>query len=865
MKRFLLVLTVLLCVSLGYGQFEGLNLYFGNLHSHTSYSDGQKTPKDAYNFAKEVPQMDFLAVTDHAHYFKQLLQGGKDKFEATKEDARESSAATFLSIAGFEWTATGWGHINVYEAPDWTDRNESPDLDSFYSWVESREVLAQFNHPISMFGIFDDFKYYPEADKYINLIEVGNGNWSVGDTISPEMFDAVRLAFAKGWHLGTTIGQDNHKANWGAANDSRTAVYSPSLELEYILNSLMERRTYGTEDYNVVVEFSGNGKTLGSIIYDAKSLDLHLTVKETEDDPIEKVIIYSKYGIYKSFDATSNVFEYSEEIPINSSYEYFFAYILEADGQEVVTTPIWVQSSSNKYIYNPSIKPESVKPGETVVAKFVVSNLNNTVEKFQVYIKNAEDRLLASEEMEMPPFSAEEVVLKFEIESEKDNKLLFYVNHELAYISNITVRSASSLNILLDKTHDNFSMNSRKILKATIDTSGHKLTEAERILKPSDFNDKDIFILPLPGTEGFFEKLKILQKPHQTMIKDFVTKGGTLIVLGNGESLSQAIVDSYNALLKILDQPIAFGEPLSKGIQQISGITFDGYRELIGAGVLYEGTYGNGRIVVFGGDPFTDKAIIENEELLKKLFSIDKIIVPVDEPKIPVVLIDVAHGNDYSRDKLNDFSSAIDSWGLRSEFLYDPLSEELLSEVEILVLTDGVNYAEEEYQAVKKFAQNGGKLLITGKSDFRNGSHPGVMNRFLELIGSHIRINDDQLIDYTDNYGAPYKVEIRTFPKSELAFASEKKVDVYSGCSLYIIDGAHVEIFAMGDEDTKSTDADGNNDAVPAKTIIFAAGEKIGNSKVAVLGKAIFSDYDFTYPGNENKLFTKSIIEWLMK
>ncbi|OAA30712.1 hypothetical protein AT15_09815 [Kosmotoga arenicorallina S304] len=865
MKRFLLVLTVLLCVSLSYGQFEGLNLYFGNLHSHTSYSDGQKTPEYAYNFAKEVPQIDFLAVTDHAHYFKQLLPDGRDKFEAIKKAARESTSGTFLSIAGFEWTATGWGHMNIYESPDWTDRNESPDLNTLYSWIESRKVLAQFNHPISMFGIFDDFKYYPKADKYVNLIEVGNGNWSVGDTISPEMFNAVRLAFAKGWHLGTTIGQDNHKANWGAANDSRTAVYSPSLKLEDILNSLMERRTYGAEDNNVVVRFSGNGKTLGSIIYDAKSLDLHLTVEETEDDPIKEVIIYSKYGIYKSFDATSNIFEYSEKIPINSSYEYFFAYILEADGQEVVTTPIWVQSSSNKYVYNPSIKPGNVKPGETVVAKFAVSNLNNTAEKFWVYIKNAEGRLLASEEMEMPPISAEEVVLKFEIESVKDNKLLFYVNHELAYISNITVRSASSLNILLDKTHDNFSMNSRKVLKATIDISGHKLTEAERILKPSDFNDKDIFILPLPGTEGFFEKLKILQEAHQGMIKDFVAKGGTLIILGNGEPVSRAIVDSYNALLKALDQPIAFGEPLSKEIQKVSGITFDGYRELIGAGTLYEGTYGNGRIIVFSGDPFTDKAIIENSELLRELFSVDEVVAPTEEPKIPVVLIDVAHGNDYSRDKLNDFSSAIDSWGLRSEFLYDPLSEELLSEVEILVLTDGSNYTEEEYQAVKKFFQSGGKLLLTGKSDFRNGSHPGVMNRFLELIGSHIRINDDQLVDYTDNYGAPYKVEIRTFPKSELSFVSEKKVDVYSGCSLYTVDGSEVEIFAKGDEDTESTDADGNNDAVPSKTIIFAAGEKIGNSKVAVLGKAIFSDYDFTYPGNENKLFTKSIIEWLMK
>ena len=628
MKRFLLIIIALLVISLAYGQFEGFNLYFGNLHSHTSYSDGQETPEYAYDFAKAVPQMDFLAVTDHAHYFEQVLSDGRDKFEAMKKAARENSSGTFLSIAGFEWTATGWGHINVYEAPDWTDRNKSPNLDTFYSWIESKEVLAQFNHPVTMFGIFDDFKYYPKADKYINLVEVGNGNWSLGDTISPEMFNAVRLALANGWHLGITVGQDNHKANWGAANDSRTAVYSPSLKLEDILNSLMKRRTYGTEDNDIIVEFSGNGKPLGSIVYDANSLNLHLKVKETEDDPIAKVVIYSKYGIYKSFDATSNIFEYSEEIPVESSYEFFFAYILEADGQEIVTTPIWVQSSSNKYLYNPSIYPANVKPGETVLAKFVVSNLNDSRECFTVYLKNTEGKLLASKELSVGPLSVEEVMLNFTVQSEKDNVVLFYLDEELAFRSGLTIRAGSSLNILLDKTHDNFSMNSREILKATINNAGHKIVEAERMLRPADFNNKDIFILPLPGTEGFFEKLKILQKPHQAIIKNFVANGGTLIVLGNGAPISQKIKDSYNDLLKVLEQPVTFGEPVSSDVEEISGITFDGYRELVGAGSVYEGTYEKGRILIFAGDPFTDKVIEENKKLLDELLGIEKIVVP---------------------------------------------------------------------------------------------------------------------------------------------------------------------------------------------------------------------------------------------
>ena len=41
--------------------------YFGNLHSHTSYSDGSGTPDDAYRHAREVARLDFLAITEHNH------------------------------------------------------------------------------------------------------------------------------------------------------------------------------------------------------------------------------------------------------------------------------------------------------------------------------------------------------------------------------------------------------------------------------------------------------------------------------------------------------------------------------------------------------------------------------------------------------------------------------------------------------------------------------------------------------------------------------------------------------------------------------------------------------------------------------
>ena len=51
--------------------WQGYSFFFGNLHSHTSYSDGVLTPTDAFIVARDAADMDFLAVTDHGYYMQE--------------------------------------------------------------------------------------------------------------------------------------------------------------------------------------------------------------------------------------------------------------------------------------------------------------------------------------------------------------------------------------------------------------------------------------------------------------------------------------------------------------------------------------------------------------------------------------------------------------------------------------------------------------------------------------------------------------------------------------------------------------------------------------------------------------------------
>jgi hypothetical protein len=76
-----------------------LKPFYGNPHSHTSYSDGTGTPEEAYEFGSKVPGLDFLAVTDHGYYFVQTLTDGRDKLAATIEAAQKATTGSFLAFA----------------------------------------------------------------------------------------------------------------------------------------------------------------------------------------------------------------------------------------------------------------------------------------------------------------------------------------------------------------------------------------------------------------------------------------------------------------------------------------------------------------------------------------------------------------------------------------------------------------------------------------------------------------------------------------------------------------------------------------------------------------------------------------------
>ncbi len=138
MKRFWLLVAIMVTVVCAVAQAaaaEDLRVYFGNLHSHTKYSDGQGTPREAYEHARDEAGLDFLAITDHNHWPRSSgdISVNHDLYSGDGPNSIMSAArsytenGSFVAIYGQEFSSTKTGnHANVFEVDEVIDTSDVP-------------------------------------------------------------------------------------------------------------------------------------------------------------------------------------------------------------------------------------------------------------------------------------------------------------------------------------------------------------------------------------------------------------------------------------------------------------------------------------------------------------------------------------------------------------------------------------------------------------------------------------------------------------------------------------------------------------------------------------------------------------------
>jgi parallel beta-helix repeat protein len=227
-------------------------LFWGDLHGHTSYSDGKGIPYEYYLYCRDSSKLDFCALTDHSEQID-ITKWGDMRNQATAFLKNGS----FVSFSGFEWTSDiyGYGHKPSYFLRDNVTNvckaNESgcDTPDELYRFLAENDGLSHLAHPLTT----TNWDYFNET--YQTNAEIYSGREFDSDY-------SINYALQSGLRFGLVGVSDTHTLEPGAGY--LTACRADHLTRGDILNSLRNRKCYATSGVRIVLDFTVDEHPMGS-------------------------------------------------------------------------------------------------------------------------------------------------------------------------------------------------------------------------------------------------------------------------------------------------------------------------------------------------------------------------------------------------------------------------------------------------------------------------------------------------------------------------------------------------------------------------------------------------------------------------
>ncbi|MCX7625826.1 MAG: CehA/McbA family metallohydrolase [Candidatus Sumerlaeaceae bacterium] len=255
--------------------------YFGDLHGHTSLSDGTGDVDEFYLVRRDVYALDFAALTDHDSFVgNTLLPSEWEEIKAITDHFNESGL--FVTLFGQEWTSLrvprGGGHMNVYsirrDVPLFD--HALPEFDTAQKLVEAarRFDAIAVPHHIGWTGVVWE-AFEPQVMPLVEIVSVHGAHEFMGNRPLVHR-GGMRGYFAqdglaRGLKFGFIGGTDCHGLLWQHGEcwkrdpyeGGLACVLAKELTREAIFDALRKRRCYATSGIRMRMVFEINGAPMG--------------------------------------------------------------------------------------------------------------------------------------------------------------------------------------------------------------------------------------------------------------------------------------------------------------------------------------------------------------------------------------------------------------------------------------------------------------------------------------------------------------------------------------------------------------------------------------------------------------------------
>ncbi|MHC4872695.1 MAG: DUF3604 domain-containing protein [Planctomycetota bacterium] len=337
------------------------NIYWGELHGHSSLSDGgRRGPDDFFSYAKEVTHLDFASLADHSFglavgdHWQQLLSS-IEKYNKDNE---------FAALPGYEiMPVPPFGHRNIY-FPDTDCKLVMADFQPGCGGSFQGEDIAAYKklwNPAyakaatleKFFSLLEDTDFIwtahhcgeiAEIEKERLLLYEACSEWGISEeSFRQNCSKTISSLFAENISPAFTGGSDDHRAKAGFKGSSHsdlaptpyssglTAVFSPELDRYNIYTALKNKHCYATTGARILL--------IPDVKYENNKL--HIDIKAAGTDILERFWIFKNGKLtFKDFLHCGTSGEIRWEDPQFSEYDNCYIRIKQQDGEIAWINPL---------------------------------------------------------------------------------------------------------------------------------------------------------------------------------------------------------------------------------------------------------------------------------------------------------------------------------------------------------------------------------------------------------------------------------------------------------------------------------------------------------------------------------------------
>ncbi len=231
--------------------------YRGELHSHTTHSDGDCTVQELINNALKN-QLDFLAITDH-------------NTTSTLYELNHTNFQDLLIIPGFELT-TFHGHalaLGIDQWVDWRTGYQGWTINDAAAEVKRLGGTFILAHPNDIGSPrCTGCKWeYPEINfDFVDAVEIWNSGWWEGEGGNIKNLQQWQDLQQEPRHLPFTAGTDYHQSSDWEKKVAFTYVYATELSVKAILDGIRKGKvTISSGPWISMQGLKGDGQGLVEI------------------------------------------------------------------------------------------------------------------------------------------------------------------------------------------------------------------------------------------------------------------------------------------------------------------------------------------------------------------------------------------------------------------------------------------------------------------------------------------------------------------------------------------------------------------------------------------------------------------------